>query len=246
MATSPRTNQRLIEKFVQTIQQQPKPLPLKCSYASFLEDFVDPLPPKRYRLESIDSFVTQWLESSSESESYRERHCRSDTLLSLSHSDGDGIPRRLTKSVPNMNTRDADGFALPPTPASTGSRYAQSFVPFDAASSAGGSSRSSGRSLVENPYYRSMNLAKNNIYIRPRGEEFPEHIATLVDRVSRDCDSPSPSTDQVWQDTDLDDLAMGTGEPAVENYLRLISFPILNYRIILNASTKIQWQSALS
>jgi hypothetical protein len=65
--------------------------------------------------------VTQWLESISGSESYRERHCRSDTLLR--HSDDDLIPRRLTKSAPNMGyTQDADRFALPPTPASTWSR----------------------------------------------------------------------------------------------------------------------------
>src|SRR5271154_1849903 len=123
-----------------TVQHQPKPLPLKRPHASFLEDFVDQIPSsptlKRHRPESV---VTQWLESISGSESYRERHCRSDSHLG--HSDGDLISRRLTKSAPNIEyTRDADRFAVPPTPTSTGSRsYAQSFGPFDAASSAGGS-----------------------------------------------------------------------------------------------------------
>jgi hypothetical protein len=127
-------------KFVQTIQQQPKPLPLKRPHASFLEDFVDQLPSsptlKRYRPESV---VTQWLESISGSESYRERHCRSDTLLG--HSDVELIPRRLTKLAPNMEyTRDIDRFAMPSTPASTRSHsYAQSFGPFDAASFTSGS-----------------------------------------------------------------------------------------------------------
>jgi hypothetical protein len=65
--------------------------------------------------------VIQWLDSISESESYRERHCRSDTLLR--HWDDDLILRPLTKSAPNMEYRqDADGFTLPPTPISTGSR----------------------------------------------------------------------------------------------------------------------------
>lgn len=94
MSISPHTSQRLMEKFVQTVHQQPKPLPLKRPHALFLEDTVDLLPsnpaPKRYRPESVDNFVTQWVESASGSgsESYRERHCRSDTLLG--HSDYDG------------------------------------------------------------------------------------------------------------------------------------------------------------
>ncbi|KAG9234214.1 hypothetical protein BJ875DRAFT_534914 [Amylocarpus encephaloides] len=192
-----------MEKFVQTVQQQPKPLPLKRPHVLFFEDTVGLLPsnptPKRYRPESVDSFVTQWVESASGSgsESYRERHCRSDTLLG--HSDSDIIPRRLTKSAPNIEyTRDANGFALPPTPASTGSRpYAQSVGPLDAASSTGGSNRSSGKSLVENPLYRVANLASNNIYIRSRREEFPEHISSLVDHVGRDRASPDPSAGDV-------------------------------------------------
>ena len=117
-------SQRLIEKFVQTIQQQqqPKPLPLKRLQASFLEGLDEPINSsialKRYRFKSVDNFVTQWIESTSGSESYRGRHCRSDTLIT--HSDGITIPRRLTKSAPNMEFgRDTDGFALPPTPAST-------------------------------------------------------------------------------------------------------------------------------
>jgi hypothetical protein len=124
-----------------------------------------------------------------------ERHCRSDTLLG--HSDRDLIPRRLTKSVPNMEYPRDDGFVMPPTPASTGSRsYGQSFVPFDAASSAG-SGQSSGTRLVEDPNYREMNLAANNIYLRSSREQYPEHIASLVNYIRKDRDSPGPSPDQV-------------------------------------------------
>jgi hypothetical protein len=47
-------------------------------------------------------------------------------------------------------------------------------------------------------------------------EQFPEHIANLVDHVRRDRDSPGLSSDQVRQDTDLYDLEMGTAEPDVE------------------------------
>ncbi len=239
MSISPHTSQRLMEKFVQTVQQQPKPLPLKRSHASFLEDLVDPLPsspaPKRYRPESVDSFVTQWVESASGSESYRERHCRSDTLLG--HSDGDIIPRRLTKSAPNMEyRRDADGFALPPTPASTKSRscradaeddsqvsgYGPSVAPSDISGASAGSSR---KSLVEDPYYRDNNLAENNIYMRSFYDEFPVDIAGLVDHVRKDRDSPGLSPDQVKQNTRLERLEMGTGEPDVERYFHAHVFP---------------------
>ena len=201
--------------------QQPKPLPLKRPYASFLGESVDRSPSspalKKCRPETVDTFVTQWVESISGSESYRKRHCRSDSLLTHSH--GDPISRRLTKSAPNMVYRqDANGFALPPTPA-------QSVRTFDTASSAGGSGRSSGRNLVENPFYRSMNLAANNIYLRHPCEQFPKHVTSLVGHVGRDRDSPGPSLDQVRQDTDLYDLGMGGAEPKVEKYFQTNIFP---------------------
>ena len=217
MAMVPYTSQRLMKKFVQSVQQ-PKPLPLKQPYASFLEGSVDQRPSgpalKKYRPEAVDNFVTRWVESNLGSESYREKHCGSDSLLG--HSDGDLISRRLTKSAPNMaSTWDADRFAVPPTPAST----------FDAASSASSSNRSSEKSLVESPYYRSMNLASNNIYLRHPCEQFPAHIAGLVGLVGRVRDSPGPSIDQVRQDTDLYDLGMGSAEPKVEKYFQANIFP---------------------
>ncbi|TAQ85520.1 hypothetical protein B7494_g6176 [Chlorociboria aeruginascens] len=241
-SSQPGTTKRLrieteeAEQEAKTVQQQPKPLPLKRPHASLLEDLVNPSPaPKRYLPESVDSFVTQWVESASGSESYRGRHCRSDTLLS--YLDGDIIPRRLTKSAPNMEyKRDADGFVLPPTPASTRSHsyranaeddprvssYAKSITPSDISGAFTGSGR---RSLVEDPYYRDMNLASNNIYIRDFYEEFPEDIAGLVNHVRKDRDSPGLSSDQLKQNTRLYDLEMGTAEPAVENYFKANIFP---------------------
>jgi hypothetical protein len=193
--------------------QQPKPLPLKRPHASFLEDSVDHLPsspvPKRYRPGS----VIKWIESISGSESYRERHCRSDALLG--HSDGELIPRRLAKSAPNTEyTRDADGFVMPPTPASW---HAPSVAPSNTSGASTGSSR---KKLVEDPHYRQNNLAENNIYMRSSREQYPEHIASLVDEVRMDRDSPGPSPDHVWQDMGLENLEMGTGEPDVEDYFR--------------------------
>lgn len=119
MATLPHTSQRLMEKFVQSVQQS-ESLPIERPYALFLEESVDQRPPspalKRYRPEAVDNSVTEWVESGC----YRERHYRSDSLLD--HSDDGLISRRLTQSAPNMEyTGDAGGFIVPPTPACTGS-----------------------------------------------------------------------------------------------------------------------------
>jgi len=134
--------------------------------------------------------------------------------------------------------RDADGFALPPTPISTGSGSYRAdaaedsqvsyYAPSVALSNiSGASSGSSRKSLVEDPYYRDNNLAENNIYIRDFYEEFPEDITRLVDHIRKDRDSPGLSSDQLRQNTRLYDLEMGTAEPAVENYFKANIFPDL-------------------
>ena len=131
-------------------------------------------------------------------------------------------------STPQMDqTQDADGFTVPQTPASIRSRSRSraevdgvSVAASDISGAGSGSSRASGRSLVEDPAYRYMNLAANNIYLRSSREQFPQDIIDLIDQVRRDRDSPGPSTDQVWQDTALEELGMGAGEPEVEDYFR--------------------------
>jgi len=70
-----------------------------------------------------------------------------------------------------------------------------------------------------------MNLAENNIYMRSFYEEFPEDIAGLVDDVRNDRDSPGPSPDQLKQNTRLEHLEMGAGEPDVERYFHAHVFP---------------------
>lgn len=215
-------------KFLQSVLQ-PKPLPLKRPFTSLPEDFADqpsscPVP-KRYRPESVDRFVTQWVESTSESEPYRERHCRSDSLLG--HPDGDHLSRRLTKSAPNMELTQND-MGMHPTRLSSRRRplsYCLSANPSDAVGSAGRSStdvtgRSSKPKLIEDPNYRDENLATNNIYMRSRRDQFPEHISSLVDHVRRDRNSPGPSVDYVEQDEDLEGLTGGVPESQVQRYFQ--------------------------
>ncbi len=218
----------------QIVKKQPKPLSLKRRHASFLEPFADRCSALiRYLPESVNSFVTQWVELGWDSEVYRERNCRSDTLVTHWHDDI--IPRRLTKSVPNMkHKQDADGFALPLTPVSTRSRlgrqdeesafsYGSSVAPSDTSDASIGSSRK--KTLVEDPYYRDNNLAENSIFLRNFYEELPENIAELVDHISKDRDSPGLSSEQLRPNTRLHDLEMGTAEPAVENYFKANIFP---------------------
>ncbi|KUI62584.1 hypothetical protein VP1G_09713 [Cytospora mali] len=199
--------------------QNPKP---KSPYAAFLKNFVESSLP---RSGSVDSSVSEWLESVG---SDRNTYCRSDSCLSQFVSEP--VPRQGTKSVPQMDyTRDADGFMVPPTPISTGSRSRADIESASVASDVTGfsssSSRASGRVLVEDPLYRDMNLAVNNIYLRPLREQLPNQIAELVNHVRRDRDSPGPSTEEVWEDAELNELWMGAGESKVEDYFRDKIFP---------------------
>ncbi|KAJ9133153.1 hypothetical protein NKR23_g10945 [Pleurostoma richardsiae] len=204
-----------------TIIQHPKPKPPR---AAFLERLVEPFEPSPRS--PSHRFISEWLESLG---SGRDTRSRSDSYLSQPVSEP--ISRRLAKSAPQMGyTRDADGFAVPPTPASTRSRSRAdsdgvSVAPSDVTGFTLSSSRASGRSLVEDPLYRDMNLAANNIYMRPLREQFPSEVADLVNYVRRDRDSPGPSQEEVWQDAELNELWIGAGEPKVEDYFKDKIFP---------------------
>ena len=81
-------------------------------------------------------------------------------------------------------TRDANGFVMPPTPASS---YAPSVAPSEISGSSTGSGR---KKLVEDPLYCQNNLAENNIYMRSYLDQFPDHITSLVDQLRKNRDSP--------------------------------------------------------
>lgn len=158
----------------------PKPKP---PYAAFLETLVEPSQP---RSGSVHRSVSQWLETI---DSDRDVYCRPDGCLSRLVSET--VSRQGRDPAPEMaHTRDADGFAVPPTPGSAGSRSRADMESASLASGVTGfsssSSRASGRSLVEDPLYRDMNLAVNNIYLRPLREQLPTQIAELVNHVRGD------------------------------------------------------------
>ncbi|KAF2452645.1 hypothetical protein BDY21DRAFT_157036 [Lineolata rhizophorae] len=200
----PRVDDREKEEANKTTLQHPK---TKRPYVPLLKDFVEPVSPGP-RSEPIYAFVSEWLESVETRSQSDSHHHRSNTNF---------VPRYFTRSAPEMvYTRDADGFAVPPTPDSC----ARTATPSDL-----DSGRLSSRSLVEDPLYRPMNLAANHIYMRNPDEEFPEYVAGLVRDVGKDRDSPGPSPDQLRHNADLYGLENGAGEPEVEEYFRDEIFP---------------------
>lgn len=196
------------EQAVETTLQQPKPRPSARSYASFLKDFVDPV--HLSRPGSLDSFVLEWLESV---ESDREKRCRSDSHLYYSD---DPISRQLARSAPEI-------FIVPPKPASASFRSNESPGSFGRSNT---SDRSSARNLVEDPNYRDLNLADNNIYMRPPYEDFPKEVADLVDLIRKERDSPEPSPDEIMKDSNLAALQWtGAWESEVKRYFSTNIFP---------------------
>jgi hypothetical protein len=80
------------------------------------------------------------------------------------------------------------------------------------------------KSLAEDPLYQMVNLASNNIYIRPIYEKFLEDITGLVNHVPKDCDSLDLSLDQLRQDAALHSLEMGALESDLVRYFQAV-FP---------------------
>ncbi|KAK0613145.1 hypothetical protein B0T17DRAFT_511485 [Bombardia bombarda] len=193
-----------------TALYQPQPKPFKHPYAAFLRDFVDPIYPGPGPT-SVHTFVSEWLKSVG---SDREKHCRSDSHLY--YSDDVPISRQLTKSAPEVGyTRDADRFAVPPTPASTVSRLYRATE--DSASST---------ASVRHPSYRQNNLNSNNIDIRHANTQLPDYISSYVEGLRAERDSPSPSSEQINGYLDrMEDLQRGCTEADVEEFFTDTVFP---------------------
>lgn len=208
MTTIVQARLQLIGQLAQTTLQQPKPNHPKHPYASFLKDFVDPVHPAPGPA-SVHTFVSEWLESVG---SDREKQCRSDSHLHRSNDDP--VSRNLARSAPDMvYTRDADGYAVPPTPTSTRSRHATE----DSASST---------ASVRHPSYRQNNMASNGIHILDSRASLPNHISGHVEGLRAERDSPGPSSEQMDGYLDrLDTLARGCDEAQVTKFLDDTVFP---------------------
>lgn len=231
MFTFPHAIHRLNEKTVQPALQQPalqqpKPKLPRPLYASFLRNFVDPVPPNC--AESVHTLVSEWLESVGLE---REKHCRSENYLQLS---GDTpVSRYFTRSAPEMDhTLFTDGGVALSTPTPDGVSSYQAVtntgsVGLSYLDSAPLISKSPAPppSLVQDPLYRSLNLAANNIYMQEPDDDLPEHIAELIARIRPERDSPGPSLDKISHDADLRELENGAGECDVENYFKREIFP---------------------
>ncbi len=215
----PAKRARLTPPATQPALQQPRPT---RPGTAFLKEFVDPL------RQPVQSLVSDWLESVG---SDRQTRCQSET--GFRRPADSPVPRRFARSVPEMShSRDSDGYLVPLTPASGGPRavneawsasYTGSVAPSDASTPV--SSRSAGKSLVEDPTYRDTNLKANNIHLRHPCDPIPDHIAALVAQVGRDRHSPSPSMGELKQDPTFFDLSMGAPESQVEKHFYSRIFP---------------------
>ena len=78
--------------------------------------------------------------------------------------------------------------------------------------------------LVEDPMYRERNLAENNIHLLPDDEQLPEHIASLIEYIGRDCDPLYLALDKAK----YTELARGGAESDVEEFFRNTVFSTLN------------------
>jgi len=209
-----------MRELMQTTLRQPKPNPPNHPYASFLKDFVDPVH-QDTRPTSVHTFVSEWLESNG---SDREERCRSDSHLH--HSDDDPVSRKLTRSAPEMSfTQDADGFAVPPTPSSTGSRPRRPRT--DSRFSAAGASDTSSSSSVQNRMYRQNNLELNHIYVRRPDTQLPTAVSDYInDTLRAKRDSPELSAEEMKGAMyRLSTLAEGCDEDDVAAFLGDTIFP---------------------
>lgn len=99
-------------------------------------------------------------------------------------------------------------------------------------------SQSSGRSLVEDTFYRERNLAANGIYMRGISEKLPGNISGLISNIGKDRASPGVSQDSVLNDVQLYQLKMGAAKYEVEEYFRTNIYPSPNATDTLKRSDK--------
>ena len=165
-------------------------------------------------------------------ENSRNRYCRSEPTSG--HEDVVFSSQRRIRSAPAMEpVRDADGFAIPSIPAlSRRQSYERNMMTAQQAihsgsmvSSEQSSSKSRGKSLVEDPLYRSRNLALNNIFLLRVLQELPEQVGRLVDDIRNDYHALAPTMDEVRRDAALHTLEMGAAETEVKQFFRSRIFP---------------------
>ncbi|KAI5918409.1 hypothetical protein F4810DRAFT_575963 [Camillea tinctor] len=198
--------------------QHPKPRSPKYPYASFLRDFVEPVPDPHSTF--VTSFVSEWLESVG---SDREKRCRSDSHLHY----GDLLSRQLTRSAPEMGkTKDPDGPTLPATPTTTGLRaYRLSTI---SRFSDANASKSSSPVGVRDRLYRQHNLALNHIYIQRSRSKLPPSVAEEIENtLHAKRGSPELTAEEMEGIMDrLDDFtADGCDEGEVADFLNDSIFP---------------------
>ncbi|KAM0346695.1 hypothetical protein ACHAPU_005408 [Fusarium lateritium] len=109
--------------------------------------------------------------------------------------------------------------------ASTPGTQSEMVGSFDAPTTTNTPNRSYG-SLVENPRYKDMNLAQNNIFIRDARTQLPSHISALVRSLTPDRVSTLPPPEEVEDNNDLFAMEIEASEAKVDNFFRTYITPI--------------------
>ncbi|KAI8722400.1 hypothetical protein NCS52_00383700 [Fusarium sp. LHS14.1] len=191
-------------------QSQSRQSPARKARLTNTQEFIDPIQPvnPKHRL------ILEWLESVGSGDERRQSESHLQPAAEYP------IPPRLTRSAPAMSHTHKSANSLttsmPPsagTPSGADTRNGSTV--------AGSSSK---RSLVEDPTYRDINLAENDIYYDHSYDPTPAHITKFVNRMRQDRDCPGPSADEIRQDTRLEDLSRGASEARVENYFLVSVF----------------------
>ncbi|KAK3322691.1 hypothetical protein B0H66DRAFT_581734 [Apodospora peruviana] len=88
-----------------------------------------------------------------------------------------------------------------------------------------GSSRSSPKRGLKDPFYCDTHLARNNIYWSRRNKERPEQVVALQNYIFHQRASPGPWTERVWEDWELRDLGQEWSKSKVKSVLENRFFP---------------------
>lgn len=184
----------LIVEYKQTLDlQHPTPQP-QHHFASFLDPRDDPVQPGS-GTESEQSSVLESLESVATGRDSRYQSESRDANVSA-------VPTTTPASAGPSAQTYSDGASTPPSNA-TRSTPTLPLI-----------------GLVDNPFYRRLYLAPNNIRLLPLRAQLPDNITRLLYQVRRERGSPGPSPEDVLQDEQLKELWMGTGEPEVEAFFK--------------------------
>lgn len=176
--------QLLTEEFVSTTLQQPKSTAFNPQFSGIMKGFLTPVKPSLCP-ESVHTYISKWLESIS-IDADQDKWCRSDSQRS--HSDDEsGSEELISPALEKHAVLNTDGVAISPTsqlscsledPMEAGSQCSSPVVvhvslPPELVAMDVPTTQTPMK--LDHALYRKRILGSNNVYMRSRGENFPEN-----------------------------------------------------------------------